>query len=46
MQIEVVPLTEQEILDVDDPIKSIKARYNSADLVFEDDEIKVTGRLF
>lgn len=41
MQIEVVPFTEQEILDIDDPIKSIKARYNSADLVFEDDESKL-----
>jgi DNA polymerase elongation subunit (family B) len=41
MQIEVVPFTEQEILDIDDPIKSIKARYNSADLVFENDESKL-----
>ena len=41
MEIEVVPFTEQEILDIDDPIKSIKATYNSADLVFEDDESKL-----
>ena len=41
MQIEVVPFTEQEILDTDDPIKSIRVRYNSADLVFEDDESKL-----
>ena len=41
MQIEVVPFTEQEILDIDDPIKSIRVRYNSADLVFEDDESKL-----
>jgi DNA polymerase elongation subunit (family B) len=41
MQIEVLPFTEQEIFDIDDPIKSIKARYNSADLVFEDDESKL-----
>jgi DNA polymerase elongation subunit (family B) len=41
MQIEVVPITEQEILDTDDPIKSIRIRYNSADLVFEDDESKL-----
>ena len=46
MQIEVVPFTEQEILDVDDPIKSIKARYNSADLVFEDDESKLLEDFF
>ncbi len=41
MQIEVVPFTEQEILDTDDPIKSIRVRYNSVDLVFEDDESKL-----
>ena len=41
MQIEIVSFTEQEILDIDDPIKSIKARYNSTDLVFEDDESKL-----
>ena len=41
MQIEVVPFTEQEILDADDPIKSIRVRYNSDDLVFEDDESKL-----
>ena len=41
MQIEAVPFTDQEVLDIDDPIKSIKARYNSADLVFEDDESKL-----
>ena len=41
MQIEVVPFTEQEILDRDDPIKSIKVRYDSDDLVLEDDESKL-----
>jgi len=41
MQIEVVPFTEQEILDTDDPIKSIRVRYNSADLVLEDEETKM-----
>ena len=41
MQIEVVPFTEQEILDRDDPIKSIRVRYNSDDLVLEDDESKL-----
>lgn len=41
MQIEVVPFIEQEILDKDDPIKSIKMRYDSADLVLEDEETKM-----
>jgi hypothetical protein len=33
VQIEVIPFTEQEVLDTDDPIKSIKVRYDSTDLV-------------
>jgi DNA polymerase elongation subunit (family B) len=41
MQIEVVPFTEQEILDTDDPVKSIRVRYNSADLVLEVEETKM-----
>ncbi|MEP6575757.1 MAG: 3'-5' exonuclease [Nitrososphaerota archaeon] len=41
MQTEVVPSTEQEILDTDDPLKSIKIRYDSADLVLEDEETKM-----
>ena len=46
MQIEVVPSTEQEILDRDDPIKSIRVRYNSDDLVLEDERIKDVRGLF
>ena len=41
MHVEVVPFTEQEILDRDDPIKSIRVRYDSDDLVLEDDESKM-----
>ena len=41
MQIEVVPFTEQEILDSDDPIKSIKITYGSDRLILEDDESNV-----
>ena len=33
MQIEVVPFTEQEVLDTDDPIKSIRVTFNSDDLL-------------
>src|SRR4029078_3729045 len=46
MQIEVVPITEQEILDADDPIKSIRVRYHSDDLVLEDDESIVLEQFF
>jgi len=38
MQVEVTPFTEQEILDADDPIKSIRIRHDCIDLVLEDDE--------
>jgi DNA polymerase elongation subunit (family B) len=41
IQIEVVPFTEQEILDTIDPIKSIKIRHVSDDLVLEDEETKM-----
>jgi DNA polymerase elongation subunit (family B) len=45
MKIEVVSLTEQEILDRDDPIKSIRVRYDSHDLELEDDEPKMLEEL-
>ena len=38
MQVEIVPTTEQTILDTDDPIQSINARYNEEDATFHDDE--------
>ena len=38
MQIEVVPTTEQTILDADDPIQSINCRYNEEEAIFQDDE--------
>ena len=38
MQVEVVPSTEPAILDTDDPIQSINARYNGEDARFHDDE--------
>ena len=38
MQVEIVPTTEQTILDTDDPIQSINARYNEEDATFNDDE--------
>ena len=38
MQVEIVPTTEQTILDTDDPIQSINARYNEEDAKFHDDE--------
>ena len=46
MQIEVVPFTEQEILDSDDPIKFIRVRFDSHDLVLEDDESTVLQQFF
>ena len=46
MQIEVVPFTEQEILDSDDPIKFIRVRFDSDDLVLEDDESTVLQQFF
>ncbi len=41
MQVEIVPSTEQEILDRDDPIHSIRVRSNSEDLMLEDGESKM-----
>ena len=38
MQVEIVATTEQTILDTDDPIQSINARYNEEDATFHDDE--------
>ena len=38
MQVEIVPTTEQTILDSDDPIQSINVRYNEEDVAFQDDE--------
>ena len=38
MQVEIVATTEQAILDTDDPIQSINARYNEEDATFHDDE--------
>ena len=38
MQVEIVATTEQAILDTDDPIQSINARYNGEDARFHDDE--------
>ncbi len=41
MHVEVIPFTEQEVLDRDDPIKSITITYNSDSLILEDNESKV-----
>ncbi len=41
MHVEIVPSTEQEILDKDDPIQSIRVRSNSEDLMLEDGESKM-----
>ena len=38
MQVEIVPTTEQAILDTDDPIESIKVKYKEEDATFQDDE--------
>ena len=38
MQVEIVTTTEQAILDTNDPIQSINARYNEEDATFHDDE--------
>ena len=46
MQVEVIPFTEQEILDGDDPIKCIRIRYDSIDLVLEDDESTLLEQFF
>ena len=46
MQVEVIPFTEQDILDRDDPIKSIRIRYDFIDLVLEDDESIMLEQLF
>ena len=46
MQVEVIPFTEQEILDRDDPIKSIRVRHNSVDLMLEDDESTMLEQFF
>ena len=45
MQIEVVPFTEQEILDTDDPIKSIRVTYGSDHIMLEDNESKILEQL-
>ena len=46
MQVKVIPFTEQEILDGDDPIKSIRIRYGSINLVLEDDESIILEQFF
>jgi DNA polymerase elongation subunit (family B) len=38
MQVEIVPTTEQTMLDADDPIHSINVRFNEEDATFDDDE--------
>ncbi len=38
MQVEIVPTTEETILDSDDPIQSINARFNEEDATFNNDE--------
>ncbi len=45
-EIEVIPFTEQEVLDMDDPIKSIKIRFNSVDLTLDDDESTILEQCF
>ena len=46
MHVEIIPSTEQEILDRDDPIKSIRVSCDSTDLVLEDDESTMLTELF
>ena len=41
MYVKLVPSTEQEVLDRDDPIQSIRVRYDSDDLMLEDSESKM-----
>ncbi|MEP6576396.1 MAG: hypothetical protein ABJB85_08215, partial [Nitrososphaerota archaeon] len=41
MYVEVIPFTEQEVLDRDDPIKTITTTYNSDSLILEDNESQV-----
>jgi DNA polymerase elongation subunit (family B) len=38
MQVEIVATIEQAILDTDDPVQSINARFNEVDIIFHDDE--------
>jgi DNA polymerase elongation subunit (family B) len=38
MEVEIIPTTEQTIIDADDPIQSINAKYNEEDATFHDDE--------
>jgi DNA polymerase elongation subunit (family B) len=38
IQVEIVPTTEKTVLDEDDPLQSINARYNEEDATFCDDE--------
>jgi DNA polymerase elongation subunit (family B) len=45
MHVEVIPFTEQEILDTDDPIKSIRVTYGLDHLMLEDDESKILEQL-
>ena len=46
MQVEVTPCTDQEVLDTDDLIKSIRVRYDSTDLVLEDNESTLLEQFF
>jgi DNA polymerase elongation subunit (family B) len=46
MQVEVMPFTALDVLDTDDPIKSIRVRYDSSDLVLQDDESTVLEQFF
>jgi DNA polymerase elongation subunit (family B) len=46
IQVEITPFTEQEVLDIDDPIKSIRVRYDSTDLLLQDDESTVLEQFF
>ena len=46
MHVEIIPFTEQEILDRDDPIKSIRVSCDSTELVLEDDESTMLTELF
>lgn len=41
MHLEIIPFTEQELLDRDDPIRSITVSYCSEDLLLEDSESKM-----
>jgi len=45
MHVEVIPSTEQDVLDRDDPIQSIRVRYDADDLILEDNESKVRRTL-